>query len=106
MLSTYVKLIAHTKTRKSKLWDNLGCEIGKLFCTPAYEIGDTLLLAIRDRVTACLGTNDILAHLEEDNFCILQHTETRLQVERLRDIIFDSFTHPFRKSVSSIKTTA
>ncbi|MFP4252960.1 MAG: EAL domain-containing protein [Halothece sp.] len=61
-----------------------------------YEVGDALLLAIRDRVTYCLGANDVLAHLEEDNFCILaRNIETKSKVERLRDIIFDSFTNPF-----------
>lgn len=61
-----------------------------------YEIGDALLLAIRDRVNVALGANDILAHLEEDNFCIfVSNVENKSQLERLRQIIFDSFSHPF-----------
>ena len=61
-----------------------------------YDVGDSLLLAIRDRVKSCLGANDVLAHLEEDNFCVfVPNIEAKSQVERLRDIIFDSCTHPF-----------
>jgi len=61
-----------------------------------YEIGDQALLAIRDRVSLCLGTNDGFAHLGEDDFCILiAHARNEANVQAIIDRIFAAFKQTF-----------
>lgn len=61
-----------------------------------YEIGDQALLAIRDRVSLCLGANDWFAHLGEDDFCILiTHARNEANVQAIIDRIFAAFKQAF-----------
>ena len=61
------------------------------------EIGDQILLAIRDRLTLFLGANDFLAHFGEDQFCVVTAYPilTEDWVQRMIDKIFDTFTSAF-----------
>ncbi len=61
-----------------------------------YEIGDQALLAIRDRVSLCLGANHWFAHLGEDDFCILiTHARNEANVQVTIDRIFAAFKQAF-----------
>lgn len=61
-----------------------------------YEIGDRALLGIRDRVELCLGANDVLSHLGEDDFCaLLMQVESEARVQHIIDQIFDAFSSAF-----------
>ena len=68
------------------------------------EIGDQILLAIRERLTLCLQADDFFAHFGEDNFCIIVTnpllTETRVQITI--DQVFDSFSSAFWVSEQEI----
>ncbi|AFZ43780.1 response regulator receiver modulated diguanylate cyclase/phosphodiesterase [Halothece sp. PCC 7418] len=61
-----------------------------------YDLGDRALLAIRDRVSLCLGAKDIFAHFGEDDFCILvSDPKSQATVQTMIDQIFDAFSSPF-----------
>lgn len=61
-----------------------------------YEIGDRALNAISDRVNLCLTADAILAHLGEDDFCVLlPQVANQATVETIVHQIFDAFSSPF-----------
>lgn len=71
-----------------------------------YEVGDALLLAIRDRATLSLGVNDILAHLGEDDFCFLLRTvESEQQVQNIIAQVFEDLSLPFHINEQEIYIT-
>ena len=61
-----------------------------------HGAGDRLLIAIAERLSACLGGRAILARYGGDEFTVLPlHSVDRAAAERLADEVSAAFEHPF-----------
>ena len=64
--------------------------------TLGHQVGDALLVAVAERLRACLGNADIAARLGGDEFAILLASSDRPGAERLASRLIASVSAPFR----------